>query len=151
MYVWPTKKKKMKDDNKKLFSLVKYVDFYSESELFKKIAGWGIKIGVEVLFYVLVLYYVLTDNKVATKNKLIIMGALGYFILPTDLIADFIPVLGFTDDAAFLSFAVMSVSDAVTPEIKEKAKNKLKELVNKSLDPKMINLFLGGKKESDND
>jgi len=46
---------------------------------------------------------------------------LGYFILPADLLADIIPVLGFTDDIAFLSFAVSTVSSYLTPEIKEKA------------------------------
>jgi uncharacterized membrane protein YkvA (DUF1232 family) len=142
------KKKKVKDGGK-LTTLGKYIDYYSESELFKKITGWGIKIGIEILFYALLLFYVLTDEKVSTKNKLIIMGALGYFILPTDLISDFIPVLGFTDDAAFLSFAVMSVSSAITPEIKEKAKNKLKELIDESFDPKTLSLFLGDKNESE--
>jgi uncharacterized membrane protein YkvA (DUF1232 family) len=148
MYVWPSKKNKSKETerNKKLTALFKYVDYYSESELFQKMAGWGIKVGIEILYYALVLFYVLADEKVSMKNKLIIMGALGYFILPTDLVADFIPVFGFSDDAAFLSFALMSVSHAITPEIKEKAKNKLKELVSETFDPKALSLLLENNK-----
>lgn len=44
----------------------------------------------------------LKDENTPGKHKMIIIGALGYFILPVDLIPDFIPVAGFTDDAAAL-------------------------------------------------
>jgi len=142
MYIWPSKKKKNRDVNKKLSTLLRFTEYYSETELFKKISAWGIKIGAEILYFALILFYVLTDEKTSLKNKLIIMGALGYFILPTDLISDFIPVLGFTDDAAFLSFAVMSISDSITPEIKEKAKEKLKELINESIEPEQLTKLL---------
>jgi uncharacterized membrane protein YkvA (DUF1232 family) len=147
LYIWPTKqnKKNKREREKKLTFLHKYISYYSESDLIKKISSLGIKVGIEILFYALVLFYVLTDNKVPVKNKLIIMGALGYFILPTDLVADFIPVMGFADDAAFLSFALMSVSNAITPEIKEKAKNKLKELVDENIDTETLTLLLENK------
>jgi len=128
--------------NKKLSTLLRFTDYYSETELFKKISAWGMKIGAEILYFALILFYVLTDEKTSLKNKLIIMGALGYFILPVDLISDFIPVLGFTDDAAFLSFAVMSISDAITPEIKEKAKEKLKDLINENIEPEQLTKLL---------
>ncbi len=142
MYIWQSKKRKNRDMNKKLSTLLRFTDYYSETELFKKISAWGMKIGAEILYFALILFYVLTDEKTSLKNKLIIMGALGYFILPVDLISDFIPVLGFTDDAAFLSFAVMSISDAITPEIKEKAKEKLKDLINENIEPEQLTKLL---------
>ena len=67
----------------------------------------------------------LKDNSSNPFNIVVIVAALGYFILPTDLLADIIPVLGFTDDIAFLSFAVSTVSSFLTPEIKKKAMQKL--------------------------
>ncbi len=143
MYNWPAKRNKKESF---FSSLGRYIDFYSENDLFKKIKGWSVKVGMEILFYALILFYVLSDEKVTIKNKLVIMGALGYFILPTDIISDFIPVLGFTDDAAFLSFALMSVSNSITPEIKEKAKKKLEELVNETVSPEILS-NLPGKKE----
>ena len=111
---------------------------YSETNLFDKISRVGLKIGVEVLFYVMLLFYLLSDKNVPLRNKMIIMAALGYFILPADLIADIIPVLGFTDDAAFLSYALGSVADSITPEVKSKAKEKIKEILNKNIDASLF-------------
>jgi len=53
------------------------------------------------------------------------MAALGYLILPTDLIADLLPAIGFTDDIAFLSYAISNAREYITPEVKGKAKEKL--------------------------
>lgn len=53
------------------------------------------------------------------------MGALGYLILPIDLIPDVVPVLGLTDDAAAITLAYDTVKASITPEIERKAKEKL--------------------------
>ena len=58
----------------------------------------------------------------------LILGALGYFILPLDLIADVIPVFGFTDDIAPLTLAYKALQVSVTPEIDAKAQAKVDEL-----------------------
>jgi len=130
MYEWQNPYKKPV----KFSTLRKYVELYSETDLFNKLSKVGLKIGAEVLFYVMLLYYLLSDKSVPIKNKLVIMAALGYFILPTDLIPDFIPVLGFSDDAAFLSSALSSVLGFITPEIKKKAKDKIGNLLNNDFD-----------------
>lgn len=48
----------------------------------------------------------------ATPNhfKALIIGAIGYIILPFDLIADAIPVLGYTDDLASVAGVVAAVA-----------------------------------------
>lgn len=56
-----------------------------------------------------------------------IFSALGYFILPVDLVPDFIPVVGFTDDLAALIACCVKVSQIVTPEIRSKADVKMRE------------------------
>jgi uncharacterized membrane protein YkvA (DUF1232 family) len=56
-----------------------------------------------------------------------IIGALGYFILPLDIIPDVVPVLGYTDDIAALAGVLVAVVKCVSPEIKEQAKAKLAE------------------------
>ena len=59
----------------------------------------------------------------ADKSK--IYGALGYFILPTDLVVDFLPLVGYSDDLAALMIALHAVATNITPEIKAQAKAKL--------------------------
>ena len=59
--------------------------------------------------------------------KLKILGALGYFILPLDLIPDAILGLGFTDDFLALVWAIFKMRKYITPEIKEKARRRMRE------------------------
>ena len=47
-------------------------------------------------------FYCATDAQTPIRAKGILLSALAYFILPTDLLPDFIAGLGFTDDAAVL-------------------------------------------------
>ena len=58
-------------------------------------------------------------------NKAIIMGALGYLILPIDLIPDVVSVLGLADDAAAIKLAYDTIKASITPEIERKAAHKL--------------------------
>ena len=55
------------------------------------------------------------------------MGALAYFIVPIDVIPDFIPGLGFTDDAAILAAAISAVRSALRPEHFDAARAFLKK------------------------
>ncbi len=48
-----------------------------------------------------------------TKNKYLILGALLYFIIPVDLVADYIPVMGFIDDALVVRTAWYAVQDEI--------------------------------------
>ena len=43
-------------------------------------------------------YFCAVDPATPTRVKLTLMGALAYFILPIDIIPDFLPVVGFTDE-----------------------------------------------------
>ena len=103
--------------------LQKYQGHYSEEKLWPKMKKFAARLGGKATYYVLVLYYVLQSPDVPLSNKTIILGALGYFILPLDLI----PALGFTDDIAALTLAYKAIQTAVTPEIKARAEAKVKE------------------------
>lgn len=48
---------------------------------------------------------------VSKANLVLIVGAVVYFLMPTDLIPDFIAGLGFVDDAAVIAWVVGTVSD----------------------------------------
>ncbi|MBD5239631.1 MAG: DUF1232 domain-containing protein [Bacteroidales bacterium] len=102
-----------------------YQKHYSEAGLWDKIASAGKKAGVSLIYKALQLYYAATDSNTSWEKKAIIYGALGYLILPADLIPDFIPVVGFTDDAATLTAAYEASSSSITPAVERNAKNRL--------------------------
>lgn len=104
-----------------------YQSNYSESGLWKKVKSVAKKAGIKTIYMVLLLHYVLKSPDVPLEDKAKIYGALGYFILPIDLIPDFIPAVGYSDDVAALAFALHAVWKNVTPEIKEQAQRKLRE------------------------
>ena len=69
---------------------------------------------------VFTLYYMLQDEKVPLQHKAYIIGALGYFILPFDLIPESVlPIIGFTDDVAVMTFVLKMVKDSRYDEARE--------------------------------
>jgi uncharacterized membrane protein YkvA (DUF1232 family) len=80
----------------------------------------------------LTLYYTLQDKDTPKWAKTIIIGALGYFILPMDAIPDFIPVAGLTDDFGALAAALGMVAMHVKPGHKEKARSTWNKWIRKA-------------------
>ena len=113
--------------NNKILDFEAYRNNFSDSGLWEKIKQVAKKAGIKVVYAALVLYYLAKDGDMPIKDKLKIYGALGYFILPIDMIPDSIIALGFTDDFAALAYALYSAARYVTPEIKAKAEKKLEE------------------------
>lgn len=109
-------------------NIEKYGRFFTDGKFKDKILKSARKIGVKAVYYALVLYYALFSSSVPSKDRKIILGALGYLVLPLDLMPDFFPVIGFTDDAAALTIAVCRVMKNITPEVKAQAKAKLESL-----------------------
>ena len=108
----------------------KYGTYYSDNRLWKKIERVAKKVGATVLLPVFTLYYMLQDDKVSLQHKAYIVGALGYFILPIDLIPDgILPVIGFTDDIAVMTLVLKLVKDSITPEIKGPANQRVAEVM----------------------
>lgn len=106
--------------------LEKYQGNYSESSLFGMIGKVAKKVGIKLIYAVLLLFYVLKSPKTPAKDKRLIIGALGYFISPIDIVPDFIPIAGFSDDMAVLIWALKAVWDNVTPEVTTEAKSTLR-------------------------
>lgn len=104
-----------------------YQENYSESKFQHKLTSVARWAGAKVVYAVLLLYYVLRNPNVSMADKSKIYGALGYFILPTDIILDFIPLVGYSDDMAAIMWAIHTVRRNITPEIKSQAKEKLGE------------------------
>ncbi len=77
---------------------------------------------------VLAAYYCAFDANTPIKVKGTLLAALAYFILPFDVIPDFILGLGFTDDMAVLFTAVSLVRNHVTQAHRDRAKETLEKL-----------------------
>lgn len=73
-------------------------------------------------------YYCAFDRATPVKAKGILIGALAYFILPIDVIPDFILGLGFTDDMAVLLAAFNVVRTHVTEDHRERARDTLERI-----------------------
>lgn len=74
---------------------------------------------------VIAAYYCALDRKTPLRAKGILLAALGYFVLPTDVVPDFILGLGFTDDIAVLTAAITAVRAHITPAHRLAAKKAL--------------------------
>lgn len=115
----------MADDNRD--SERDYGTEYSDESFWTKVRDFARAAGIEVVEKALILYFCLQDRDTPATAKAIIASALGYFILPTDLIPDITPVAGYADDLGALAMACVAVVVHVKPEHRSQAKEKTRE------------------------
>lgn len=106
--------------------LSKYEKEFSEDGLWEKIASVAKKAGIKVVYYALLLFYALKSENVKMSDKALIIGALGYFILPLDLIPDFLVPVGYGDDLAVM-WGLIKKLDCIDELVKSQAQEKLTE------------------------
>jgi uncharacterized membrane protein YkvA (DUF1232 family) len=73
-------------------------------------------------------YYCALDRQTPLSVRAALWGALAYFIMPFDVIPDYLPLIGYTDDAAVLATAIRMVAAHMLPEHREAASRALKKL-----------------------
>ena len=86
------------------------------------------KVAAKVPFArdLLAVWYSARDDQTPIRTKGVMLAALAYFVLPTDMIPDIIPGLGFTDDAAVLIALFNVVGRAVKPRHQQRAADTLR-------------------------
>lgn len=104
-----------------------YEKEFNEDNFFSKIKNYGKIAGVSSVYATLILYYTYKDKTVPISAKAISLGALGYFILPTDLVPDILIGVGYTDDYIALITAIQSITMYVNDDIKLNARRRLDE------------------------
>ncbi|MBC8130492.1 MAG: DUF1232 domain-containing protein [Rhizobiaceae bacterium] len=72
-------------------------------------------------------YYCAIDPETPSTTKGILLAALAYFVLPIDIVPDFLFGLGFTDDIAVLWAAFGAVRHNIAPRHYDKARETLGE------------------------
>lgn len=109
-----------------------YSKAYSEPSLWKKLGGYALAAGREVVEKVLTLWETLKDKDTPAWAKGVIIAALGYFISPIDAIPDVIPGVGYADDLGALAAALAAVAMHVKDEHVAAARLKLEQWFGKA-------------------
>ncbi len=72
-------------------------------------------------------FFAARDPKTPAHVKATVMAALAYFIVPTDMVPDFIAALGYTDDATVFYAAWRMLMPHLKPEHQDQARNLLED------------------------
>ena len=104
-----------------------YEKQYSEEKFWSKVTTVAKKAGIKVIYMALLLYYALDSTSLSVKDRALIIGALGYFILPLDLVSDLMPAIGFLDDAAILLAIIKLLIVGIDNKVIALAKGKLSQ------------------------
>jgi uncharacterized membrane protein YkvA (DUF1232 family) len=73
-------------------------------------------------------YYCAFDPRTPTRVRGVLLAALAYFVVPADLLPDFVPALGFTDDAAVIAATLQLVTAHIEPQHRDAAQKALADL-----------------------
>ena len=95
---------------------------YSDDAFWGKLGRAARSAGRVVLERAVTLYVILTDGATPLWAKAVVAGALGYFICPLDAIPDFIPGLGYLDDAAAMALVLTQLDRFLTPEMHDRVR-----------------------------
>jgi len=70
-------------------------------------------------------YYCAFDRETPLAARAVLLGAVAYFVTPLDMIPDFIPGLGLTDDATVLATAIAVAGAHIRAWHRERARRAL--------------------------
>lgn len=98
---------------------------FSEPSFWKKLSKVAAFTGKQSIEKILILYYCFRDPDTPKGAKSVILSALGYFVLPLDVIPDLAPGIGYTDDFGVIALALMMVAIHIKAEHKEYARAKM--------------------------
>ena len=102
----------------------KYSNEFSSGKLWEKLKKHTAKLGARIVYTILKLYYLTLDPHVSKNDKIIITAALGYLILPIDLIPDFL-LGGFLDDGAILNWTLNQMEGIMSENTISQAQEKM--------------------------
>lgn len=109
--------------------------WYSDARLWKKLFTVATVAGHKLVHASLVLFFCLKDPDTPLWAKGVIIGALGYLILPADLVPDLLPGAGYGDDWGAIVAALSAVAACIKDEHREKADVQLARIL-RIVDPK---------------
>jgi len=111
-----------RNSNKEIYEAEVLESYVIDEGLLKKIL---LSAGRAIAKPALEAFELIIDNSTPPQVRISMIGALTYLIVPIDLIPDFIPASGFSDDLVALTAVISLWQHHITPEIKFRAKSKL--------------------------
>lgn len=102
-----------------------YEEAFSEQGFWLKLKKYARSAGKEVVEKALLLFYAAQEEKAPAWAKATIAGALGYFIVPLDAIADLTPAVGYADDLGVLALAIAAVATYINADVRAKTQQKM--------------------------
>ena len=105
--------------------LEKYKTYFSEDGFWVKMKNYARQARVKTVYTALLLFYAYKRKETPSWAKNIIIGVIGYFITPIDIIPDLTPIIGYTDDIGMLGFGLVTIACYIDKEVKQKARAKL--------------------------
>lgn len=127
----------------------KLKQWYSDSQMDEKIASVAKKAGGIIIYPAILLYNVLKSPQTPLQDKMFIMAPLAYFILPADIIPDFIAGMGLADDGLAIVKSLQTISSSITIEIQEATKLQCEEIFGE-LDEDLLDQISGIINENQN-
>jgi uncharacterized membrane protein YkvA (DUF1232 family) len=115
--------------------------WYSAPRLWRTLSRATLRAGRKTLLTSLTLFYCLQDRDTPTWAKGVIAGALGYLVLPMDLVPDLIPGVGYGDDWGALVAALGTVAAYIKEEHKIKAEAQVERLLGSKNPPPPAEFF----------
>jgi len=97
-----------------------------EDDFWRKLKG--LAANLPLAEDLLVVHYCAFDRETPLHVKAALLGAIAYFVLPLDFIPDYIPLIGYTDDAAVLAATIKLVTAHIMPTHREAARRTLAQL-----------------------
>jgi len=112
-----------------------YEEAFSESGFWNKLKKYAKTAGREVVEKALLLFYAAQEEKAPKWAKATIAGALGYFIVPLDAIADFTPAVGYADDLGVLALAIAAVATYINDDVRDKTAVRIASWFGEEVEP----------------
>jgi len=100
---------------------------YTDEGFWNKITKMPGDAGCAVLRADYTLFVLLRESSTPVWAKASIMGALGYFIFPLDVIPDILPCIGYADDLAVIALLLGQLYAFINQDIKDQVESMLPE------------------------
>ncbi|MEO0733859.1 MAG: YkvA family protein [Bacteroidota bacterium] len=105
--------------------LAEYRRYFSESRFWTKLKNYATAAGVKAVYSALLLYYAYKRKETPAWARRVVLGILGYFILPVDAIPDLGWLVGYTDDIGLLSMGLVMIAGHINEDVRTQAREQL--------------------------